>query len=184
MIAYLVVTAFVLVVVGGPIALHARALLRLEDTGRHCACDARGLPRPTAYGRHDGSIVVSERDEVLVRPANGRYLGTQPRRTPYPTAADPMVPLETDDDPPWDVSTRQQPALDDAPVYGEAPVATVLEAERRDVNYPCCVHCGGFVCDRPYHPAPCDEDGCQLDVDEAERQYALAMGPDGCEEAR
>lgn len=65
------------------------------------------------------------------RPVNGRYLGTQPRRTPYPSAADPMVPVETDDDPPWDVTTAQQPALDeDAPTFGEAPIAMVLEAER------------------------------------------------------
>ena len=152
-------------------ALVCLAVACMQGNGRHCA------PRRAALLVWADAPVPAQR-----RPVNGRYLGTMPRRTPYPTAADPMVPLETDDDPPWDVSTRQQPALDDAPVYGEAPVATVLEAERRDVNYPCCVHCGGFVCDRPYHPAPCDEDGCQLDVDEAERQYALAMGPDGCEE--
>jgi hypothetical protein len=129
--ALIVVIVFAAVLIVGPIAWQARALLRY--TGRHCACDARGLPRPTVYGRHDGSIVVGERGEVLVRPVNGRYLGTQPRRAPYPSAADPMVPLATDDAPPWDTRTAQNPMLRDQPivpayappVYGEAPQLVV-----------------------------------------------------------
>lgn len=75
------------------------------------------------------------------RPVNGRYLGTQPRRTPYPSAADPVTPAQTDDDPPWSIETAQQDAV---PAYGV--------------------------------------DRCELDVDEARRHYALALGPDGCEE--
>lgn len=52
-------------------------------------------------------------------------------RTPWPSAADPIVPLETDDDPPWDVATRQQPAIDE-PAYGvDRCEADVDEARRQ-----------------------------------------------------
>lgn len=116
-----------------------------------CACEGRGLPRPTYYGRHDGGIVVGERDEVLVRPVNGRSLGTQPRRTPHPSAADPVTPLVTGDAPPWYVATAQNPALRDQAVV-------------------------------PAYAPPVYGEACELDVAEAERQFALALGPDGCEE--
>jgi len=37
---------------------------------------------------------------------------------------------------------------------------------------------------RPYAPQPVYGEACQLDVAEAERRFALAMGPDGREEVR
>jgi len=116
-------------VTGVPLAALGVWVGRMQDTGRHCACDARGLPRPTCYPRHDGSVVVGERGDVRVRPVNGRYLGTRPRRTPWPSAADPIVPAQTDDRPPWSITTTSMPAAP-GPVYGEAPVAEVLESER------------------------------------------------------
>ena len=97
-------------------------------------------------------------------------------RTPWPTAAEPMVPVETDDAPPWDITTRQQPALDE-PAYGvDRCQLDVDDAERRFAgHYPCCVHCEGFTCDQPYHGTPCDIDGCQVDAAEAERLKGLMI---------
>jgi hypothetical protein len=136
-------------------------------------------PRPTYYGRHDGAIVVGERNEVLVRPVNGRYLGTLPRRT-------------TPDAPPWDVITAQQPAIDERGPHFFASEIECEDCERESGEpeepvYPCCEHChtGGAPCLQPdSHPLPC-ADGCNApvygqapvaDVLEAER-LAEAMIP-------
>lgn len=110
----LAVGCILAVFVGGPLTVLAVLVARMQDPGRHCA--AARVPAPR-------------------RPVNGRYLGTQPRRTPHPTAADPVTPAQTDDAPPWDVVTTSQPVLDDAPVYGEAPQLVVAAAQhpaRRD----------------------------------------------------
>lgn len=44
--------------------------------------------RPTYYGRHDGAVIVDEQERIVVRPVNGRTLGTRPRRQPAETRAD------------------------------------------------------------------------------------------------
>jgi hypothetical protein len=73
--------------------------------------------------REDGEIVIDQRNGIHVRPVNGRYLGTLPRRTPGATL--PYEPLidRGPNHPPW--QTQEMPA------YGQVPVARVLEAERR-----------------------------------------------------
>jgi hypothetical protein len=73
--------------------------------------------------REDGQIVIDERNHVHVRPVNGRYLGTLPRR--QPGASLPYVEPLVDrgpGHPPWMTGAF--------PVYGQAPVARVQEAER------------------------------------------------------
>jgi hypothetical protein len=50
------------------------------------------------------------------------------RRTPWPSAADPMTPAETDDAPPWDIETAQQDAV---PAYGVDRCELDVDAARR-----------------------------------------------------
>jgi hypothetical protein len=63
--------------------------------------------------RHDGEVLIDERNRVTVRPVNGRSLGTLPRRRPGATLpyVEPLV--ERPGKQPW--HTTQMP------VYGEKP---------------------------------------------------------------
>ena len=60
--------------------------------------------------------------------AGGRNLGTLPR-TPYPSAADPVMPVATDDQPPWAIETAQQPVLDERDAPDEDGLRRYLERE-------------------------------------------------------
>lgn len=88
------------------------------------------------------------------RPVNGVYRGTQPRRTPGPfTAVDMPTTPAPDPGPAWRTAAEWDSLGPDV------PIARPWTADR--VAY-------GVA-------------SCQLDVAEAQRQFALAMGPDGCE---
>lgn len=120
---------------------------RYVDTSRtleeiHAAEDgprAKGYPRPTYYGRHDGAIIVGKRNEIEVRPVNGRNLGTLPRldrQGPFTVVDMPAIPAPDEPGPAWG---DPGDGLDPAPpvlgfarslVYGEACVLDVAEAER------------------------------------------------------
>ena len=113
------------------------------------------------------------------RPVNGVYRGTQPRlgRAPF-TQLD--MPAHREPEP------AGLPRLGPACLLpaGRIPpqIAAHFDEQAAQGRYPCCEHCEGFTCDDPdHHLYPCDIDGCQSGADEAERQFALATVPDGCE---
>ena len=138
--------------------LYARQYRRADRR----AFAAEAAARLAYYPRHDGSVVVGDGDEVLVRPVNGRDLGTMPR-------------LATPDAPPWDTPTAQQPAVaereadDDDDLGPEMPIARPFVPEA--ARFPHCEHCEGGVCARPYHRTPC-ADGCNEAEPLAERMIA------------
>jgi hypothetical protein len=87
------------------------------------------------------------------RPVNGQYRGTQPRLTrPGPFTAVDM-PAVPEPEP--------GPAWGD-PGDGLGPDVPIVRPWSPEIAY--------------------GADRCQLDVAEAERRFALAMGPDGCEQ--
>lgn len=81
--------------------------------------------------------------------AGGRYLGTLPRRDALPLTEQEIDRAQTDDDPPWMITTAAQPVLTDEPL----PSAAKLRSEYY----------------RWRHPMPVYNEACQLDVLEGER---------------
>lgn len=166
----LAVGCILAVFVGGPLTVLAVLVARMQDPGRHCA--AARVPAPR-------------------RPVNGRNLGTQPRRTPRPgpfTAVDmPALPADwlrvCEPDPAavcddirarWDRMRADDPGL---PGMRDCCLTFDNEPHWRDCEEPAPIA-------RPWtaEQVAYGVDRCQLDVAEAERQFALALGPDGCEE--
>jgi hypothetical protein len=96
---------------------------------------------------------LPDTDPAPRRPVNGRYRGTQPRLTrPGPFTA---VDMPTVSEP------EPGPAWGD-PGDGLGPDVPIVRPWSPEIAY--------------------GADRCQLDVAEAERHFALAMGPDGCEQ--
>ena len=98
--------------------------VRTEWNAWHDALTDRevaALRPPKTLARQDGEVLIDERGHVTVRPVNGRYLGDLPRRTPAATL----------NRAPWKTGSFAVPVdVTLVPVYGEVPVAEVLEAER------------------------------------------------------
>jgi len=140
------------------------------DKGCRCASPRRGLRADLAVIlRHTGTggllpgPIVSDREvqeeweRLASRPevrrhVNGRYLGTQPRRQGPFTRADMPTCPRPEPGPAWG-----DPGDGLGP---QVPIARPWTADQ--VAY--------------------GVDRCQLDVAEAERRFALALGPDGCEQ--
>lgn len=120
--------------------------------------------RPSVLVRDmgDGHVIIGPDEQITIHPATapGEYLPatTMPRRRliagkpPWQTAAMPLLREPEPEGPSraWDPGDSLGPMV---------PLARPYVAPPQDA-YPCCVHCVGFVCDRPYHGTPCDE-GCE-----------------------
>jgi hypothetical protein len=89
--------------------------------------DVHARPRPTftpSEQMDTGEFkILDAKVDAVLRPVNGRSLGTQPRRHPE-------LDRQFANRPGRDVLERVLTGLRKLPVYGEKPVAEVLEAER------------------------------------------------------
>jgi hypothetical protein len=159
MIIPVIVGVFVVLAVGVPATALGVFVEHLER-GRRCAPAPvwRAWLKPLA-ARTAGLWSWLDTAQAPVpaprRPVNGRYLGTQPRRTPRPgpfTAVDMPACPEPEPGPAWG-----------DPGDGLGPDVPLVRPWSPEIAY--------------------GVDRCEIDVAEAERQFALAMGPEGCEQA-
>jgi hypothetical protein len=86
----------------------------------------RERPRPTHYDRRDGEIVVTTQNKVVILPSDPYAQCPWPPAA-RPACAAPPEPVRADD---TRCDLRIARPYAPMPVYGQAPVARVQEAER------------------------------------------------------
>ena len=175
MIIYVIVGVFVVLAVGVPVAFAGKLVARFQDKGKRCK-----FRRP-----HPAVVLARDLWSWLdTAQAPAPRVPSHPRWGPLTATPAAGIAVVRDDWVIWcggrnlGTMPRRTPALGP---FTQVDMPACPEPEPGPAFDPCddiepAPPVLGFARSLVYGEA------CEIDVAEAERQFALAMGPDGCEE--